>query len=136
MQVLLGEKLLFAGENKFNHRHNAITMGRGGGDGRGEAAAPHLTVEGVAGGGSARGILPAGRRGLVGSTHARQKYGAGSEAAQPRFGRPALREPRVGIYANDAGLHRPPVPNFSVRERFVLWAGGNSRCSAKHAEHA
>ena len=60
MQVLLGEKLLFAGENKFNHRHNAITMGRGGGDGRGEAAAPHLTVEGVAGGGSARGILPAG----------------------------------------------------------------------------
>ena len=108
----------------------------GGEDGRGKAAAPHLTVEGVAGGGSARGILPAGRRGLVGSTHARQKYGAGSEAAQPRFGRPALREPRVGIYANDAGPHRPPVPNFSVRERFVLWAGGNSRCSAKHAEHA
>ena len=54
----------------------------GGEDGRGKAAAPHLTVEGVAGGGSARGILPAGgggwwdRRTPVKKIRCRERSGA------------------------------------------------------------
>ena len=96
-------------------RRDAITTVRGGGDGRGEAAAPHLTVVGVAGGGSARSILQAGAR-----NHGQQRQTAHlrHRRRRRRRRRRRLRRRRHGVSAPAEPWHESRRPaGRAVAER-------------------